>query len=110
MLPADRLLLITPMHMSRRRGCLHRGERFQNAVAMTRPMRDDPTIPRLKLEELTFELQFRAPTDHIANRLVFASGQFLVIVRRFLPEPHRDSDARGQILLPHRAAWRMGRA
>src|SRR5439155_24504312 len=56
------------------------------------------------------QLHYGSTADDVTNGLVLAGCYFFVIVGLFLPESHRESDSRGQILLSHHASGRAGRA
>jgi len=77
-----------------------RRERLEDPIAMFRAGRDEPGIARLQHHHLTFQVEFGAPADHIADGLLVAAIDRLIIVRPFgRPQGHGDALARNEILL-----------
>src|SRR5262245_8242431 len=75
---------------------------------MRRPFRHNPGVTRFEQHHLPFQMQLGAAADHKTDGLIIAYGRGFGLARlRFLPETHRDVNARSEILLPHLPFWRI---
>src|SRR5262245_5651084 len=75
---------------------------------MRRPFRHNPGVTCFEQHHLPFQMQLGAATDHKTDGLIIADGRGFRLARlRFLPETHRDMNARSEILLSHLPFWRI---